>query len=229
MTAPLTHAEFLEQQAAGYNRIPVARTILADTDTPLSAYAKLAQGPRSFLFESVEGGERWGRYSIIGLPATTWLIVEGHRLSIFAAGECIDSREVNNPLDEIERYQAQFRSAPAPDLPVFHGGLVGYFGYDTLRYSEPKLLNSCPPDELGVPDILLLLAEEVLIFDNLRGTLTLVINADANAEDAYGNALARLQEIEAQLPTATASFAPIKLDAEPDSPTPSVRHRTQQK
>ena len=229
MTAPLTHAEFLEQQAAGYNRIPVARTILADTDTPLSAYAKLAQGPRSFLFESVEGGERWGRYSIIGLPATTWLIVEGHRLSIFSAGECIDSREVSNPLDEIERYQAQFRSAPAPDLPVFHGGLVGYFGYDTVRYSEPKLLNSCPPDELGVPDILLLLAEEVLIFDNLRGTLTLVINADANAEDAYGNALARLQEIEEQLPTATASFAPIKLDAEADSPTPSVRHRTQQK
>ncbi len=193
----------------------MARTILADTETPLSAYAKLAQGPRSFLFESVEGGERWGRYSIIGLPATTWLAVEGYQLSLYVAGERVESREVADPLDEIERYQQQFRSAPAPELPVFHGGMVGYFGYDTVRYSERKLMSSCPPDELGVPDILLVLAEEVLIFDNLRGTLTLVINADANEEGALEKALERLDEIEATLAGAQTQFGAINLDPPP--------------
>ena len=140
MTLTITQTAFAERKAEGFNRIPVARTILADTETPLSAYAKLAQGPRSFLFESVEGGERWGRYSIIGLPATTWLAVEGYQLSLYVAGERVESREVADPLDEIERYQQQFRSAPAPELPVFHGGMVGYFGYDTVRYSERKLM-----------------------------------------------------------------------------------------
>ena len=184
MAITLTQSEFSARQAEGFNRIPVARTVLADAETPLSAYAKLAQGARSFLFESVEGGERWGRYSIIGLPAKTWLTVEGYRLSLFESDECVENRDVTDPLQEIERYQQRFKSAPAPDLPVFHGGLVGYFGYDTVRYTESKLMDSCPPDELNVPDILLVLAEEVLIFDGLRGTLTLVVNADATCDDA---------------------------------------------
>ena len=152
-----------------------------------------------FLFESVEGGERWGRYSIIGLPAKTWLSVEGYRLSVYESDERVESHDVADPLQEIERYQQRFKSAPAPDLPVFHGGLVGYFGYDTVRYTESKLMDSCPPDELNVPDILLVLAEEVLIFDGLRGTLTLVVNADATCDDAYKTALVRLDEIEATL------------------------------
>ena len=229
MTPTITQTVFSERKAEGFNRIPVARTILADTETPLSAYAKLARGPRSFLFESVEGGERWGRYSIIGLPAKTWLAVEGYRLSLYVAGERVESREVTDPLDEIERYQQQFRSAPAPELPVFHGGMVGYFGYDTVRYSERKLMGSCPPDELGIPDILLVLAEEVLIFDNLRGTLTLVINADANEEGALDKALERLDEIEATLASAQTQFGAINLDPSPaDQNADTIRYRTQQ-
>ena len=229
MATTLTQNDFLARQAEGFNRIPVARTVLADAETPLSAYAKLAQGPRSFLFESVEGGERWGRYSIIGLPAKTWLSVEGYRLSLFESDECVESRDVADPLQEIERYQQRFKSAPAPDLPVFHGGLVGYFGYDTVRYTESKLMDSCPPDELNVPDILLVLAEEVLIFDGLRGTLTLVVNADATCEDAYKTALVRLDEIEATLANARPNFGRINLNpAVDDVDASAICYRTQQ-
>mgnify|MGYP001258898568 CR=1 FL=1 len=229
MAITVTQSEFSEKKAEGFNRIPVARTVLADAETPLSAYAKLAQGARSFLFESVEGGERWGRYSIIGLPAKTWITVEGYRLSLFESGECIERRDVVDPLQEIERYQQHFNSAPAPELPVFHGGLVGYFGYDTVRYTESKLMNSCPPDELGLPDILLVLAEEVLIFDGLRGTLTLVVNADVTRDDAYAAALARLDEIEATLLSAQAKFGAINLDPEVDHfDASTIRYRTRQ-
>ena len=229
MATTVTQAEFSAKQTKGFNRIPVSRTVLADTETPLSAYAKLAQGPRSFLFESVEGGERWGRYSIIGLPAKTWLTVEGYRLSLFEAGECVEGRDVADPLQEIERYQQQFMSAPAPELPVFHGGLVGYFGYDTVRYTESKLMDSCPPDELGLPDIFLVLAEEVLIFDGLRGTLTVVVNADATRDNAYEAALARLDEIEATLASSHAQFGSINLDPGADDFDDSaIRYRTQQ-
>ena len=153
MATTVTQSEFSAKRAEGFNRIPLARTVLADAETPLSAYAKLAQGPRSFLFESVEGGERWGRYSIVGLPAKTWLTIEGYRLSLFEAGECVESRDVTDPLQEIERYQQRFNSAPAPALPIFHGGLVGYFGYDTVRYTESKLTHSCPPQNGRKPSV----------------------------------------------------------------------------
>ena len=229
MATTLTQSEFSAKRTEGFNRIPLARTVLADAETPLSAYAKLAQGPRSFLFESVEGGERWGRYSIIGLPAKTWLTIEGYRLSLFEAGECVESRDVTDPLQEIERYQQHFNSAPEPALPIFHGGLVGYFGYDTMRYTESKLTHSCPPDELHLPDILLVLAEEVLIFDGLRGTLTLVVNADATSDNAYEAALARLDEIEATLISAHAQLSTINLDPSVDDfDASTIRYRTTQ-
>jgi anthranilate synthase component 1 len=106
---------------------------------------------------------------------------------------------------------------------------VGYFGYDTVRYTESKLMDSCPPDELNVPDILLVLAEEVLIFDGLRGTLTLVVNADATCDDAYKTALVRLDEIEATLASARPNFGRINLDpAVDDVDASAIRYRTQQ-
>ena len=188
----------------GYNRIPVARTVLADMETPLSAYRKFAEGPNSFLFESVQGGEKWGRYSIIGLPARYVLRVHAYRVELLEYGDggtsVVESHDVDDPLAFIEQYQARFNVAPVEGMPVFHGGLVGYFGYDTVRYIEKKLANSCPEDALDTPDILLMLAEEVLVFDNLAGTLTLIVTADTSRQDAYERAQSRLDVLVAKLP-----------------------------
>lgn len=192
--------EFKRLQGEGYQQIPITRTILADMETPLSAYRKLASGPYSFLFESVQGGEKWGRYSIIGLPARRWLTVSGNDVTLFENGEVHQKITCDDPLDFIETTHQKFQSAPLEGLPVFHGGLVGYFGYDTVRYVEPKLQHSCPKDVLGCPDILLLVAEEVLVFDNLAGTLTMVVNAAVDEPESYARAIARLDELEQTLP-----------------------------
>src|SRR5690625_687035 len=143
--------------AQGYNRIPLVREILADLDTPLSTYLKLAKGPYSFLFESVQGGEKWGRYSIIGLPCRQLLRIRDRMIEVVRDGEIIETTEVDDPLAWLEAFYARFRVAPAvglPEQPRFLGGLVGYFGYDVVRYIEPRL-GPCPnPDLLNVPDML---------------------------------------------------------------------------
>ena len=196
----------------GYNRIPVAKTILADVETPLSAYMKLAAGPYSFLFESVQGGEKWGRYSIIGLPARQRIRVEGKRVTLERDGGAPTGFESEDPLAEVEAQHAKFRSAPIEGLPVFHGGLVGYFGYDVVRYVETKLEQHDQTDALNTPDILLLVAEEVLVFDNLAGTLTMVVTANAEEPDARLAALDRLTALEHQLPLPGLVLEPISLD-----------------
>lgn len=191
----MNEQEFAALAAAGYNRVAVHREVLADFETPLSSYRKLAEGPYSYLFESVEGGEKWGRYSIIGLPCRRVMKVFGHRLELWDGNDLHESREVADPLAEVEALQQHFRSAPQEDLPVFHGGLVGYFAYDAVRYVEPRLADSCPPDELNTPDILLMLSDEVLVFDNLAGTLRIVVNAHASEAGAFSAANARLDEL----------------------------------
>lgn len=191
--------DFAALAAAGYNRIPVSREVLADLETPISAYRKLAEGPYSFFLESVQGGEKWGRYSIIGLPCKTLLRVYDYTAEIVVAGEVTERSEVEDPLAFAEAFQARFNAAPLEDLPVFHGGLVGYFGYDTVRYVEPRLRATMPPDELGTPDILLMLSEEVLVFDNLSGTIRLVVNADPAVDGALDMARHRLDTLVKQL------------------------------
>ena len=192
--------DFAALAAQDYNRIPVSLEVLADLETPISAYRKLAEGPYSYFFESVQGGEKWGRYSIIGLPCRTLLKVYGYRVEVWEEGERVECREVEDPLAFVEAFQQRYRTAPRADLPVFHGGLVGYFGYDTVRYVEPRLAASVPPDRLGTPDILLMVSEEVLVFDNLAGTIRLVVNADPAAEDALESARRRLRALVARLP-----------------------------
>lgn len=187
--------DFAALAEAGYNRIPVSREVLADLETPISAYRKIAEGPYSFFFESVQGGEKWGRYSIIGLPCATLLRVFGNRAEVVQSGEVVEQLEVDDPLAFAEAFQARYHAAPAADLPVFHGGLVGYFGYDTVRYVEPRLRAGMPPDKLGTPDILLMLSEEVLVFDNLAGTIRLVVNADPGKANALDEAHARLEQL----------------------------------
>jgi len=191
--------DFAALAAQGYNRIPVSMEVLADLDTPLSVYRKLAEGPYSYFFESVQGGEKWGRYSIIGLPCRKLLKVYDHRAEIWVDGALVESQEVEDPLAYTETFQQRYRAAPQADLPVFHGGLVGYFGYDTVRYVEPRLRASTPPDQLGTPDILLMVSDEVLVFDNLAGTIRLIVNADPDTENAFDEAKNRLQELSLRL------------------------------
>jgi anthranilate synthase component 1 len=187
--------DFAALAAQDYNRIPVSREVLADLETPLSAYRKLAEGPFSYFFESVQGGEKWGRYSIIGLPCRTLIKVFGHRVETWVDGVCSKREEVADPLAFLEAFQQSYRAAPRSDLPVFHGGIVGYFGYDTVRYVEPRLQAGTPPDRLGTPDILLMVSDEVVVFDNLAGTLRLIVNADPAQPDALQRADARLASL----------------------------------
>jgi anthranilate synthase component 1 len=193
-----------------YNRIPVTREIAADLDTPLSSYLKLAQGKYSYLFESVQGGEKWGRYSIIGLPCRTVLKVFGYNIQIETDGVVVESFEVEDPLAFVEEFQAKYKVPGLPELPMFSGGLVGYFGYDTVRYVEKRLANTCPPDVIGTPDILLMVSEDVLIFDNLAGTLSLITHADPVEKDALAKAMARLDNLEQRLPGPTPVLAPMR-------------------
>ena len=177
--------------AQGHNRIPVVREILADLDTPLSVYLKLVEGPYGYLFESVQGGEKWGRYSIIGLPCRTVLRVYGQRIEVTRDGDVIEETEVADPLAYVADFKARYRVPERADLPRFSGGLVGYFGYDTVACIEPRLRNPDKPDPLGCPDILLMVSDEVVVFDNLRGRMYLIVHADIERGDTLADARAR--------------------------------------
>ncbi|ASP38595.1 anthranilate synthase component I [Bacterioplanes sanyensis] len=195
----MTPQQFTALAQQGFNRIPVAREVLADLDTPLTTYLKLASQPYTYLFESVQGGEKWARFSIIGLPAREVLTVHGQTVRLQRDGQTIEERQVDDPLQYIDEFQQRFRVPEVENLPKFNGGLVGYFGYDTIRYIEPKLKHSCPKDDLNTPDILLMVSEEVVVFDNLSGKLHLIVMADPNQPEAYQQALERLEQLRQQL------------------------------
>ncbi|MBK5971267.1 MULTISPECIES: anthranilate synthase component I [Thiorhodovibrio] len=191
----MTPEQYRALVARGYNRIPLVCEVLADLDTPLSCYLKLVEGPYSYLFESVQGGEKWGRYSIIGLPCRTVLKVFGRTLRIERDGQLIEEIESEDPLAWIESFQKRFRVAEHPEMPRFAGGLVGYFGYDSIRYIEPKLRDCPNPDQLGTPDILLMLSEEVVVFDNLSGRIYIIVHLNPDAGDDLHSGHARIQEL----------------------------------
>ena len=182
--------------AQGYQRVPLVREVLADLDTPLSTYLKLANGPYSYLFESVQGGEKWGRYSIIGLPCRETIHIRENTVEIRIYDEVTESFQVDDPLAWIEEKQTACKIPDVPELPRFTGGLVGYFGYETIGYIEPKLAELKNADPIDTPDILLMVSNEVVVFDNLSGKLYLIVHADA---DSYDTAQQRLQELHQQL------------------------------
>ena len=198
----ITELEFKSLAGQGYNRIPLMAEAFADLETPLSLYLKLAHGKgdgqHSFLLESVVGGERFGRYSFIGLPARTLLRASGFgaaaKTEVVTDGVVVETA-AGNPLDFIAAYQQRFKVALRPGLPRFCGGLAGYFGYDAVRHIEKKLAHSCPPDALGCPDILLLQCEELAVIDNLSGKLYLIVYADPATPEAYTNAKRRVREL----------------------------------
>ncbi|MFN7086725.1 MAG: anthranilate synthase component I [Burkholderiales bacterium] len=191
----MTEAEFDRLAQAGYNRIPLVLETFADLDTPLSIYLKLANRPYSYLLESVVGGERFGRYSFIGLAATTRIEVRDHECMELCENQVIDRATLADPLEFVAAYLDRFKVARDARLPRFCGGLVGYFGYDTVRYIEKRLAGTRKPDPLGVPDILLLVSEEIAIVDNLSGKLFLVVYAEPGRPDAYRMARRRLGEL----------------------------------
>ncbi len=210
----ISEPEFQALATQGFNRIPLMAQAFADLETPLSLYLKLAHVPSdvattdpdsgkySFLLESVVGGERFGRYSFIGLPARTLVRASGFgkdaRTEVVTDGVVVETSTVN-PLDFIASYQKRFKVALRPGLPRFCGGLAGYFGYDAVRYIEKKLEASCPPDELGCPDILLLQCEELAVIDNLSGKLYLIVYADPGQPEAYSRGKRRLRELKERL------------------------------
>ena len=193
--------------ARHHQRVPLVREVLADLDTPLSTYLKLNDGPYSYLFESVQGGEKWGRYSIIGLPCKTIIKITGSQVEVTTDGQIISQEEVADPLAWIEAYQQQYNVEINPDLPRFTGGLVGYFGYDTIGYIEPRLKPKTPkPDPIGTPDILLMLSEEVVVFDNLAGKLYIIVHV---APEEIPTGEQRLNELEDRLRNTTPRYRPV--------------------
>jgi len=204
--------KFNDLARQGYNRIPVIKQLPADLDTPLSLYIKLANQPYSYLLESVEGGERFGRYSFIGLPAKTVLRVHGHFASIETNGLPVEQCDCDDPLAFIEGFMQRFKAAPVPGMPRFPGGMCGYFGYDTVRYVEKKLARTFKPDHINTPDILLMLTDELAVVDNLSGTLSLIVYADPMEDESYLKAHCRLNELARNL----------SRSATPPPPTPGT-------
>ncbi len=198
----MTEAEFEAIASQGYNRIPLVAECLADLDTPLSIYLKLANQKNTFLLESVVGGERFGRFSIIGLSSSkeirAYITPEGTRTDFITNGQVVESNTTENPLKLIEDYMSTFRVAQRSGLPRFVGGLAGYFGYDTVRLIE-KSLAAPKPDDLGVPDILLLQCDETAVVDNLMGRLYLVVHVDPSDPDAFSKGNRRLRELMSKL------------------------------
>ncbi|MBP7914422.1 MAG: anthranilate synthase component I [Vitreoscilla sp.] len=191
----MTELEFKSLAAEGYNRVPLIAEAFADLETPLSLYLKLVGGQKQgFLLESVVGGERFGRYSFIGLPARTWLRATGTLCEVLTDGEVVETWE-GNPLDFVAAFQKRFRPALPPGLPRFCGGLAGYFGYDTVRFIEPKLAGVSKPGGIGTPDIMLLQTEELAVIDNLSGRLYLIVWADPGRPEAYFQGKKRIAEL----------------------------------
>ena len=199
MFTTINKTEFNALAAQGYNRIPLVLETFADLDTPLSLYLKLANQPYSYLLESVQGGERFGRYSIIGLPAKTRIVANGFNVQVLQGENVLETHENTNPLDFVKGFQARFKTPPYHGAPRFTGGLTGYFGYETIRYIEKKLAKTNKPDAIGTPDVLLMISEEIAVVDNLSGKLYFIVYANPEEPQAYEQASMRLAALVAML------------------------------
>ena len=195
MFTTINKTEFDALAAKGFNRIPLVLETFADLDTPLSLYLKLANQPFSYLLESVQGGERFGRYSIIGLPAKTRIVAHDNQVQVFENNVVVETVENTNPLDFVKSYQARYKTPPYEGLPRFTGGLAGYFGYETVRYIEKRLAGVQKPDAINVPDVLLMVSEEIAVVDNLSSKLYFIVYANTDQANAYDTALNRLNDL----------------------------------
>jgi len=193
----MSEAEFRALAAQGYNRVPLVLESFADLDTPLSLYVKLANCRYSYLLESVVGGERFGRYSFIGLPAKTRISARGTAIEVADDTGVLERRD-GDPLAFVGEFLRRYRVAPRAGLPRFCGGVAGYFGYDTVRHIETRLAGRGPAARGGiddVPDMMLLLTEELAVVDNLAGKIYLIVYVDPNEPGAHERGRARLDEL----------------------------------
>ncbi|MDP3088039.1 MAG: anthranilate synthase component I [Methylotenera sp.] len=195
MFTTINKIEFDILASKGFNRIPLVLETFADLDTPLSLYLKLANQPFSYLLESVQGGERFGRYSIIGLPAKTRIVAHNNQVQVLENNLVIETVENTNPLDFVKSFQARYKTPPYEGLPRFTGGLAGYFGYETVRYIEKRLAGVQKPDAINVPDVLLMVSEEIAVVDNLSSKLYFIVYANTDQANAYEMALNRLNDL----------------------------------
>jgi anthranilate synthase component 1 len=196
---PIQKSDLANLASQGFNSVPLMREVLADLDTPVSTYLKLANGPYSYLLESVHGGEKWGRYSIIGLPCRTVLRVWGNELQVIHDNEVTEQQTVDDPLAAVAEFQQRYQVPEIDGLPRFTGGVVGYFGYDTVRYIETHLGPSHKPDPVQAPDIMLMVSEDVLVFDNLTGRLHVITHVDPADSGSWKRGNRRLDELIADL------------------------------
>ena len=203
----LTQQQFDDFQQQGFNRIPMYRCVSADLDTPLSAWLKLANGKNTFLLESVVGGSRWGRYSIIGLSADTSYTARGNQITKYVLGEIEESYSCENVLDELRLIKNEYKVPKIDELPAFNGGLVGYLGYEIIEHIENKLKGKTPPDELHIPDVNLMVAEEIAVFDNLAGKVWIIIHAHPEDDMAYAKGQKRLDELSHRLRSGSIGYA----------------------
>ena len=215
----MNESDFRALAAQGHNRIPLVLETFADLDTPLSLYVKLANEPYTFLLESVVGGERFGRYSFIGLPARTRIRANATAIEVEHNGTIVERHE-GDPLAFVASFLRRYRAAPAPGLPRFCGGLAGMFGYDTVRHIERRLAATAPPAApslAAIPDILLLLTEELVVVDNLAGKISVIVYADPGVPDAFARATARLAELRRRL------RAPVAIPFQTGAPVTQAR------
>jgi anthranilate synthase component 1 len=214
----MTEIEFKALAAQGYNRIPLLGEALADLDTPLGLYLKLtdpSDRAMSFLLESVVGGERFGRYSFIGLPARTVVRSRGTNIEVVRDGEVVETAD-GDPLEFVRQFKARYRVSMKPGMPRFCGGLAGYLGYDIVRFIEPKIGKVDKPDPVGVPDLLLMVVDELAIIDNVSSTLYLLVYADPTQPEAYARARSRLRELRRRL--TMPALAPEERSPQPGEP-----------
>ncbi|MBT4494814.1 MAG: anthranilate synthase component I, partial [Gammaproteobacteria bacterium] len=192
----MTPEQFTQLGQEGYNHVPVVRQLVADLDTPLSCYVKVARGPYSYLLESAaQGGEKWARYSVVGLPSSYVVKIRGHEVTIEENGTVTEQFHCDDPLAYVEELQQRFSYPELEQLPIYTGGLVGYFGYDTVRYVEKRITDTIPTDTLGTPDILLMVSNDVIVFDNVLGRIHLITHADPAEPDSFESAQSHLDEI----------------------------------
>ena len=191
----LSQSDFLAFAQQGYTHVPVVREVLADLDTPVSTFLKLSNKPFSYVFESIQGGDKWGRYSIIGLPCQRVYEFRGKQFKTLEAGEVVSDELVESPLETVRQLQARYNVAERKGLPPMHGGLVGHFGYETIKYVESRLAKIEHPDPIGAPDILLMESMDVLVFDNVSGRIYLIILANTESDFGLDDAEKRLTEI----------------------------------